>query len=86
MDYQNGFKAKTIYEVAYLKMRGIPIIKEIQYERKRIFFFADDQRQSTNAIKEFYASGFLEYAQEVQDVRDYIFKKLNESNKSESNN
>lgn len=78
-----GFKAKTIYEIAYLKMKGIPIVKEIQYERKRVLFFKDDLKESTNAIKEFYDSGYNTYAEQIQEVRDYMFQKLNENKLNE---
>jgi hypothetical protein len=69
-------KAKSIGEVAWLKMKNIEVIKEVQYERKRVFFFDDSQLQATNALKEYYESDYSKFADLLQDTRMYLFGKL----------
>lgn len=71
-------KAKNLGEIAYLKLKGIPIVKELQYERKRVFFFLDDKMQATNALKEYYTSDFSKFADLIQETRLYLFQKLHE--------
>jgi hypothetical protein len=79
-DKQKTLKAKDINEVAWLKSKEIPVINEVQYERKRIFFFLDDKLQATNALKEYYNSDYCKFANAIQDVRKYLFQKLSEEN------
>jgi hypothetical protein len=70
------FKAKTIDEIAWLRFKEIPVIREIQYERKRVFFFLDDKLQASDAIKEYYNSDYYKFAQQIQEVRMDIFMKM----------
>lgn len=70
-------KAKDINEVAWLQYKNISVVKEVQYERKRVFFFLDDKLQATEALEEYYNSDASKFADKILDVRKYLFNKLN---------
>lgn len=86
MNDLKALKAKNICEVTWLRFKEIPIVREIQYERKRVFFFANDQLQSTKALEEYYKSDYHKFADLLQDTRNYLFTKLNSESSDQIEN
>lgn len=82
--YNKLKKAKDIGEIAYLKMKGIPIKKIDKYERKSVCWFEDNNNESTEALNEYYQCELSKYYSYIKESKDFLLHIRNEIKEKEN--
>jgi len=76
-------KANSIGEIAFLKLRKIPIIKTASYYNKTNFWFENAERQSDIVLAEYYSKDYIEYFETIQQTRKELFDLMNKQKQQE---
>lgn len=77
-------RVRDIGEIAYLRMRNIPLVKIDTYERKNICWFEDSNNESTNALVDYYNSFYVNFYKSIKEVKDFLISKVDNKKRTPS--